>query len=99
MTHSHALDFDICAQLLVRPDIPFCGLIGSASKRARFERLFKQAGLEAAVIDRLTCPIGIAGINGKRPAEIAVSVAAQILQQSVSSSQTQQEPLSAAVHH
>lgn len=99
MTHSHALDFDICAQLLVRPDIKFCGLIGSASKRARFERLFKQAGLEAAVIDRLTCPIGIPGINGKRPAEIAVSVAAQILQQSVLSTHSQQEPLSAAVHH
>ena len=103
MTHNHALDFDICAQLLVRPDIEFCGLIGSASKRARFERLFKQAGLDPAVINKLTCPIGIEGINGKRPAEIAVSVAAQILQQSVPSSQlqsqSQEEPPSAAVHH
>ena len=99
MTHSHALDFDICAQLLVRQDIKFCGLIGSASKRARFERRFKQAGLDTAVIDRLTCPIGIAGINGKLPAEIAVSVAAQILQQQGVAFTSQQEPLSAALHH
>ena len=81
MTHSHPLDFDVCAKLLAREDIPFCGLIGSQSKRNRFERLFTQAGLSAAQIAKLTCPIGIDGIDGKAPAEIAVSVAAQLLQQ------------------
>lgn len=81
MTHSHPLDFDVCAKLLIRDDIPFCGLIGSASKRARFERLFKQAGLTPAQIARLTCPIGIDGIGGKAPAEIAVAAAAQVLKE------------------
>ena len=79
MTHSHPLDFDVCAKLLQRDDIPFCGLIGSTSKKARFERLFKQAGLTETEIARLTCPIGIDGIGGKAPAEIAVAAAAQIL--------------------
>jgi xanthine dehydrogenase accessory factor len=31
-------------------------------------------------IGRLTCPIGIAGLDGKKPGEIAVAVAAQLLQ-------------------
>jgi xanthine dehydrogenase accessory factor len=33
-------------------------------------------------MQRVTCPIGIAGINGKQPEVIAVAVAAQLLQQS-----------------
>ena len=37
-------------------------------------------GLDAAAIGRLICPIGIPGIGGKLPAEIAIAVAAQILQ-------------------
>jgi xanthine dehydrogenase accessory factor len=32
-----------------------------------------------AVIDTLVCPIGVDGITGKKPAEIAVSVAAEVL--------------------
>ena len=32
-----------------------------------------------AVLAQLVCPIGVAGISGKKPAEIAVSVAAEIL--------------------
>jgi xanthine dehydrogenase accessory factor len=80
MTHSHALDFELCAKLLAREDIPFCGLIGSASKRNRFERLFRQAGFPEEYPERLTCPIGVVGINGKAPTEIAVAVAAQLLQ-------------------
>ena len=36
MTHSHALDFEICDQVLRRGDAAYCGLIGSLSKRRRF---------------------------------------------------------------
>jgi xanthine dehydrogenase accessory factor len=31
-------------------------------------------------LDRLTCPIGIAGMTGKKPQEIAIAVAAELLQ-------------------
>jgi xanthine dehydrogenase accessory factor len=79
MTHSHALDFDICDRILHRGDARYCGLIGSASKRRRFEKRFRQQGLSQAVVDTLVCPIGVDGITGKKPAEIAVSVAAEIL--------------------
>ena len=79
MTHSHALDFDICERILRRQDARYCGLIGSLSKRRRFEKRFRQQGMPQAIIDSLVCPIGVDGIRGKKPAEIAVAVAAEIL--------------------
>ncbi len=79
MTHSHALDFDICTRILRRNDVRYCGLIGSIPKRRRFEKRFRQQGLSQERIDSLVCPIGVDGISGKKPAEIAVSVAAEIL--------------------
>lgn len=81
MTHSHPLDLEICARLLPREDIPFCGLIGSRSKKRRFEKRLRALGLAPAEIARLVCPIGIEGIGGKRPAEIAVATAAQLLRE------------------
>ncbi len=79
MTHNHSLDFELCSALLARTDVAFCGLIGSRSKRLRFERLLRQNGqLESA--SRLICPIGVGEVAGKRPYEIAIAVCAQILQ-------------------
>jgi len=79
MTHSHALDFDICDRILRRQDARYCGLIGSLSKRRRFEKRYRQQGMSQELIDALVCPIGVNGISGKKPAEIAVSVAAELL--------------------
>jgi xanthine dehydrogenase accessory factor len=79
MTHSHPLDFDVCERILRRGDAAYCGLIGSLTKRRRFEKRFRQQGLSAAAIEQLVCPIGVAGISGKKPAEIAIAVAAEIL--------------------
>lgn len=79
MTHSHALDYEICEQVLARDDFAYCGLIGSRSKRRRFEKRMRGQGMPESQIERLTCPIGIAGIGGKKPAEIAVAVAAELL--------------------
>ncbi len=79
MTHSHAIDFDICDRILRRGDARYCGLIGSRTKRRRFEKRFRQQGMAAATIDQLVCPIGVDGISGKKPAEIAVAAAAEIL--------------------
>ena len=46
MTHSHAIDFDVCDRILRRPDAIYCGLIGSLSKRRRFEKRFRAQGLQ-----------------------------------------------------
>lgn len=79
MTHSHPLDLEICARVLGRDDFAYCGLIGSVSKRRRFERLLRKQGMLNERLERLTCPIGIAGIAGKQPVEIALAVAAELL--------------------
>jgi len=80
LTHSHDLDLAITEAILRRGDFGFLGLIGSATKRARFLRRFEQRGVPAHALARLTCPIGLAGIPGKQPAVIAVAVVAQLLQ-------------------
>ncbi|HZV09640.1 MAG TPA: XdhC family protein, partial [Novosphingobium sp.] len=78
LTHDHGLDYRLASAALARPQgAPlFTGVIGSATKAARFRSRLGAQGLAAA---RLTCPIGLAGIGGKAPAVIAASVAAQLL--------------------
>ena len=90
MTHSHALDFDICDRILRRGDARYCGLIGSVSKRRRFEKRYRQQGMTEDNLAQLVCPIGVDGIRGKRPAEIAVAAAAEVLTRYESSSDGQQ---------
>ena len=79
ITHSHALDFTLCEKILRRNDFSYFGLIGSATKRAKFVKRFKARGLADDVIERMVCPIGLPGLSGKHPGEIAVAVAAQLL--------------------
>lgn len=81
MSHSHPLDFSLCHALLERNDFAWLGLIGSASKAARFRSRLRRAGFGADVIGKLVCPIGVDGIESKWPAAIAVAVAAQLMQQ------------------
>ncbi len=80
MTHSHPLDEAICERALKRGRYRYLGLIGSRSKLARFRKHWRLHGVDEAAIETLTCPIGIPGISGKHPAEIAIAVAAQLLQ-------------------
>lgn len=80
MTHSHPLDQAICERALRRGDYAYCGLIGSASKRQRFRKRLRVNGVSDAALAGLSCPIGVDGITGKHPGEIAVAVAAEILQ-------------------
>lgn len=79
MTHSHPLDLDICHALLRRGQFAYVGLIGSATKRARFLKRLAALGIEMQQLARLTCPIGLEGLRGKEPEVIAVSVAADLL--------------------
>jgi xanthine dehydrogenase accessory factor len=99
MTHSHALDFEICEQVLRRGDFAFLGVIGSASKRASFIRRLRARGYSDAAIGRLTCPIGLPGLSGKLPAAIAVSVAGQLLTVSQAIRDRGQPPIPAAGRH
>lgn len=77
LTYSHALDLEICHRVLPRP-FRSLGLIGSATKRARFRKRLAQLGHAPHLIDRITCPIGDPAL-GKHPQAIAVSVASELL--------------------
>ena len=79
LTQSHALDSVIVASILERGDFRYVGLIGSATKRRRFEAGLLQIGLAPERIATMICPIGDRGVRDKRPAVIAALVAAEIV--------------------
>lgn len=79
LTHSHDLDLRLTEAILKRGDFGFFGLIGSATKRARFTHRLEAKGVAPDTLARMHCPIGIEGISGKEPELIAVAVVAQLL--------------------
>ena len=80
MTHDHALDLRLTEAVLKREDFAYLGLVGSRSKRARFEHRLRDKGFSADQLTAISCPIGIAGIDSRQPAAIALSVSAQLMQ-------------------
>ena len=79
LTHNHALDLDLAAAILKRNDFGYFGLIGSRTKRMKFEHRLRERGFDPALIQRMHCPMGLSEVKGKLPAEIAVSIAAEII--------------------
>lgn len=96
MTHSHALDQQLSERILGRDDIAWFGLIGSLTKRRQFEHRLQARGYTTAQLRRITCPIGIDGIDGKEPASIALAVAAQLMQLWEQSARTDHRPRAAS---
>ena len=78
MTRGHAYDTVVQAQVLrCRPT--YCGVIGSAFKAAGVRKTLKEEyGLTDDELDLVTTPIGL-NIKGETPAEIAISIAAQMI--------------------
>ena len=79
LTHDHALDYALVRAALARPPAAFTGLIGSATKRARFLSRLRGEGVAADALARLTGPIGVGGVTGKEPDVIAIATLAQLL--------------------
>ena len=77
LTHSHEIDLALCHAALTR-GFAACGLIGSATKWARFRSRLAALGHDAAAIERIACPIGNPAL-GKHPQAIAIGVAAGLL--------------------
>ena len=78
MTHDHGLDFLITAAALARGDAAYVGMIGSATKRARFASHLRDLG-RPSDIHRLTLPIGASALRDKRPEVIAALTASELL--------------------
>lgn len=79
MSHSHQLDLALVAAAFADGRFPYVGLIGSRTKRARFEKRLAEAGIPRERIATLVCPIGVDGIKSKVPAVIAAATAAELL--------------------
>lgn len=80
ITKGHTSDRPVLRDILRKfPDIPFLGVIGSAAKRAVLTRELREDGISEDSLDGIVCPLGIP-IGGNDPAEIAVSIAAQLLE-------------------
>lgn len=77
LTFSHALDLDLCHRLLTH-GFRSVGLIGSATKWARFRTRLAALGHTQTSIARIRCPIGNPAL-GKHPQAIAIGVAGQFL--------------------
>jgi xanthine dehydrogenase accessory factor len=81
MTMGHTTDKPILLELLKRDvQFPYLGVIGSRAKAARLHKDILEAGLPVAKQNSFLCPIGL-DIGSNHPQEIAVSVAAQLLQE------------------
>jgi xanthine dehydrogenase accessory factor len=79
LTHSHALDYRLTEAALERRDAAYVGMIGSRTKRKRFESQFLRNAGTSAMLAGLTCPIGGADVDDKRPEIIASLTAAELV--------------------
>ncbi|MFN3845049.1 MAG: xanthine dehydrogenase accessory protein XdhC [Paracoccaceae bacterium] len=83
LTYSHALDLELCHRLL-NHGFARAGVIGSATKWARFRSRLSALGHTADQIARIDCPIGDPSL-GKHPQAIAIGVATAFLRQTAQS--------------
>ena len=78
VTRGHVHDLDVLVQAL-RAGARYVGVMGSRAKRARMHAALRDAGFDEETIGRVHSPIGVA-IGAETPAELAVSIAAEIVQ-------------------
>ena len=78
LTHDHALDFLLTSAALERGDAAYVGMIGSATKRAKFKN-WTHKNCDGQTIEHLNCPIGASGSRDKRPSVIAAFVVAEVM--------------------
>ncbi|WID95972.1 xanthine dehydrogenase accessory protein XdhC [Bosea vestrisii] len=79
LTHSHALDYRLAEAALLRGDAAYVGMIGSSTKRARFEASFRRRHPGSRALTQLTCPIGGSDVHDKRPEVIAALTSAELV--------------------
>ena len=78
LTHDSKFD-DPALMAALRSDAFYVGALGGRKTNEKRMERFRAAGLDQASIDKLRSPVGL-NIGAKDPSEIAVSIAAQIVQ-------------------
>lgn len=79
MSKGHATDLPVLEEILTSREAPYVGVIGSQQKAKVLRRDLAKLGLTQPKIDAFRCPMGLP-IGNNTPAEIAISVAAQLLE-------------------
>jgi xanthine dehydrogenase accessory factor len=79
MTHHHGVDLALTQAVLNRGDASYLGVIGSVTKGRKFRQRLAAKEYSQSAIDHLHCPMGKAGISGKYPMEVAIAIAAQVM--------------------
>lgn len=80
MTMGHGTDLPILLEILRTKQFPYLGVIGSRVKAVRLKKDIEEANLPASCKDAFYCPIGL-DLGNNHPHEIAISVAAQLIQE------------------
>ena len=85
MTHGHAHDVPVLHAVFLarqhnRHVFPYVGVIGSKAKAGAIHRDLRKQGHSKEALQALWCPIGLP-LGSNLPAEIAVSIAAQVIQE------------------
>jgi xanthine dehydrogenase accessory factor len=78
MTFGHKSDMTVLKQLLGK-NIKYLGMMGSDKKVAKIFETLKSEGYPDEMLGNVHAPIGIK-INSQTPVEIAISIAAEIIQ-------------------
>jgi len=79
MTHHHGVDLALTEAILKRSDAYYLGVIGSVTKGRKFRQRLAAKDYSVNSISHLNCPMGKAGISGKQPMEVAIAIAAQVM--------------------
>ncbi len=80
MTHHHGVDLALTQAIIDRGDSCYIGVIGSVTKGRKFAQRLAIKGYDQTTIEHLHCPMGKAGISGKHPMEVAIAIAAQVME-------------------
>lgn len=79
MTMGHTTDRPILLEILRTRKFPYLGVIGSNAKAKRLRKDVLDAGLGEEMTRAFLCPVGLE-FGSNHPAEIAISVVAQMMQ-------------------
>mgnify|MGYP002571802803 CR=1 FL=1 len=90
LTRGHAHDRD-CLEHVLRGKYAYAGMIGSRTKVAAVKAALEAAGIAREILDGVHSPIGLP-IGAQTPAEIAVSIAAEMILHRAKRSGTAKKP-------
>jgi xanthine dehydrogenase accessory factor len=79
VSHEYKYDLPILRGALTS-DVGYIGMLGGAKRRESIKGMLREQGVSEHALSRLHTPIGL-DIGAKTPAEIAVSIAAELVQE------------------